>query len=166
MASWVTRAVQTRRTTSVRLRRALEARSRHGQRQLLSELLGDVAPGIDSPLELRYLRDVERPHGLPKADRQHLSRHRHRREVVYVQYGLVVELDGRLGHEGMGRFRDMHRDNLALVLGQGTLRYGFGDVAGRSCLVARQVFGVLAARGFAGPFIRCVRCLDIPESEF
>jgi hypothetical protein len=165
LVNWVTQAVQTRRTTAVRLRRALAARSRHGRRALLAELLGDVASGVDSPLELRYLRDVERAHGLPEADRQHLSRHRHRRDVVYLDYGLVVELDGRLGHDGMGRFRDMNRDNVALVNGQATLRYGFSDVAGRSCLVARQVAGVLSARGWTGPFMRCSHCLDIPDSE-
>lgn len=166
LVTWVTQAVQTRRTSVVRLRGALDGRSRHGQRRLLSELLGDVGTGADSALEVRYLRDVERPHGLPQASRQHVSRHLHRRDVVYLAYGLVVELDGRLGHEGMGRFRDMHRDNLALVSGQGTLRYGFADVVGRSCLVARQVGGVLSDRGWPGPFLRCPHCIDVPEAEF
>jgi hypothetical protein len=155
---WVTQAVQTRRTSVVRLQGALDARSRHGRRALLDELLGDVALGAESPLELRYLRDVERPHGLPQGDRQNRSRFRHRRDVVYLAYGLVVELDGRLGHEGAGRFRDMARDNHATLDGEASLRYGFGDVAGVPCLVAQQVGGVLLARGWPGPFRRCPAC--------
>lgn len=70
VVGWVTQAVQTRRTTVVRLRRALEGRSRHSRRQLLDELLGDVGLGVESPLELRYLRDVERAHGLPQGNRR------------------------------------------------------------------------------------------------
>jgi very-short-patch-repair endonuclease len=78
--------------------------------------------------------------------------------VVYLLYRLVVELDGRLGHEGAGRFRDMRRDNWATVEGEATLRYGFTDVAGYPCLVARQVWGVLSTRGFPGELQRCPRC--------
>lgn len=155
---WVTQAVQSRRTTPVRLRRALAGRSRHSRRALLAELLEDVGQGADSPLELRYLRDVERPHGLPQAERQHRSRFHHRRDVVYRLYGLVVELDGRLGHEGVGRFRDMERDNHATVDGEATLRYGFADVAAVPCLVAAQVAEVLLGRGWPGPFLRCPSC--------
>jgi hypothetical protein len=158
IVGWVTQAVTSRRTTVVRLRRALEARSRHSRRRLLDELLGDVAEGVESPLELRYLRDVERAHGLPKGNRQNVSRVRDRRDVVYRQYGLVVELDGRLGHEGLGRFRDMRRDNDATVDGEATLRYGSVDVNGEPCLVARQVAEVLVLRGWRGEFRLCARC--------
>ncbi|MFL6063104.1 MAG: hypothetical protein ACJ72G_00365 [Friedmanniella sp.] len=156
---WVTQAVQTRRTSPVRLQRARDAPGRHGRRALLAELPGDDGQGADSPLELRYLRDVERPHGLPQPERQNRSRHRHRRDVVYLAYRLVVELDGRLGHEGVGRFRDMTRDNHATLDGEATLRYGFGDVAGSPCLVALQVAEVLLTRGWPGPFRRCPDCL-------
>ncbi len=52
-------------------------------------------------LEYRYLRDVERAHGLPR------SRHQVRvviagqaayRDAYYDEYQLAVELDGRLAH--------------------------------------------------------------------
>ena len=104
---WLTTAVQSRRTSPARIRRALASRRRYAGRALLLEMLGDVGQGAHSPLELRYLRDVERAHGLPRGERQHTSRHRHQRDVYYERYRLVVELDGRLGHEGTGRFRDM-----------------------------------------------------------
>lgn len=165
LVHWLTQAVQTRRTSASRLREALERRKRHGRRAPLRELLGDVAAGVESPLELRYLRDVERAHGLPKADRQESNRRRHRRDVRYSAFGVVVELDGRLGHEGLGRFRDMARDNGALLDGEITLRYGFADVSGEACTVARQVYAVLRSRGHDGELRRCARCVAVPEQD-
>lgn len=154
---WVTQAVQSRRTTVHQLGSALRRRRRARHRRLLEELLGDVAAGAESALELRYLRDVERAHGLPAGDRQH-RRHAFRRDVTYRRFGLVVELDGRLGHEGRGRFRDMWRDNVTTVGGEVTLRYGHADVSERPCLVARQVGSVLVGRGWVGELARCRRC--------
>lgn len=156
---WVTAAVQNRRTTVPRLRRALLGRSRLRHRELLADLLADVAAGAETPLELAYLREVEQPHGLPRGERQLPSRTApHRRDVVYPQYATVVELDGRLGHEGMGRFRDMRRDNSAAVNGEATLRYGWPDVTGQSCQVAFQVAAVLSRRGWLDLPTRCPRC--------
>lgn len=154
----VTRAVQSRRTTPGQLRYALRQRQRARHRRLLNDLLADAANGAETPLELRYLRDVERPHGLPRADRQDVGRASFRRDVVYSRYRLVVELDGRLGHEGMGRFRDMWRDNVTTVGGERTLRYGFADVAQRFCLVGFQVGAVLRQQGWSGELLRCLRC--------
>jgi hypothetical protein len=42
-----------------------------------------------------------------------------------------VELDGRIGHEAEGRFRDMERDNATTVDRLDGLRYGWGRVFGR-----------------------------------
>lgn len=78
----VSRAVQTRKTTSGRLIRRLDDRPRHSQRRLLQELLTDVDDGAESPLELRYLNEVERPHGLPRGVRQHRDRGRHRMSIT------------------------------------------------------------------------------------
>ena len=155
---WVTRAVGARRTTAEHLRRALENRRRVRHRQLLGDLLGDVAQGVESPLELRYLRDVELAHALPHGDRQHRSELPFRRDVVYRAFRLVVELDGRLGHEGAGLFRDMRRDNRTALTGDMTLRYGSVDVLGRPCAVARQVETALQLRGWTGRLSPCRRC--------
>ena len=81
---------------------------------------------------------------------------------MYRQYATVVELDGRLGHEGLGRFHDLRRDNAAAVMGEQTLRYGWFDVRGEQCQVAFQVGGVLSLRGWAGPVTRCPRCRLVP----
>ena len=156
---WVTRAVQRRLTTPQQLRRALSGRGRHSCRVLLAEILENVSEGAESPLEIRYLRDVERPHGLPRGARQRPSADRPAlRDVLYERYAFIVELDGRKGHEGEGKFRDMRRDNAALRANLSTVRYGFGDVAGSPCDVGWEVARLLMRRGWPGPFTRCSRC--------
>ena len=77
--------------------------------------------------------------------------------MLYDEYDLVVD-DGRLGHEGLGRFRDMWRDNQAALDALLTLRYGSTDICGRPCAVAVQVGAALAARGWDGVLTRCTRC--------
>lgn len=156
-------AVQARKTTVPRLRLALQRRSRLKHRGLLTTLLGDVAQGAETPLEVAYLRDVERAHGLPRADRQQVSsRSPDIRDVYYDAYSTVVELDGRLGHEGMGRFRDLRRDNLAALSGAVPLRYGSVDVYGEPCSVAFQLSEVLIRRGWDDLPQRCPNCLAVP----
>lgn len=160
----ITRAVQTRRTTSDRLRNRMLCRERLHHRRLLEKLLADVAAGAESPLEIDFLRDVERPHGLPIGKRQYRAGKR-RLDILYEEFATVVELDGRLGHEGTGRFRDMHRDNAAILSGRIPLRYGWHDVHCLPCQLAAQVATVLAARGWNGLFERCHRCRNVPYFE-
>jgi hypothetical protein len=153
----ITRAVQQRLTTTARLRRRLEGRQRHVQRSRLVTILSDVEEGAESPLELSYLTDVERRHGLPNGRRQHRRRGTVR-DVYYDLFATVVELDGRAGHEGVGRHRDMRRDNRSALAGETTLRYGWWDVLDRPCLVAAEVAAVLAARGWDGLPELCPKC--------
>ncbi len=77
----------------------------------------------------------------------------------------MVELDGRVNHEGIGRFRDMHRDNYATVTGEMTLRYGHWDIHERACLVARQVGSVLSLRGWCGDLVICINCRQVSSTE-
>jgi len=167
VVGWATVAVQRRRTTPTRLLRALEQRRRHPRRSLLVALLEDVAAGAESPLEITYFRDVERAHGLPAGVRQQPSRDRRAlRDVRYPLHGTVVELDGRLGHTELGRFRDMDRDNVAGLDGLFTLRYGAGDLYGRPCSVAAQVALALRQRGWRGLPTRCPRCRAVPDQDW
>ena len=64
------RAFQRQRTSEAVLLSHLADRSRHARRDLLREVLGDVASGAESTMEVRYLRDVEPAHGLPRGERQ------------------------------------------------------------------------------------------------
>ena len=90
----ITTAVQRRLTTVRRLRRELDERARHRHRALLRDLLSDVDVGAESPIELRYLRDVERPHGLPRGDRQQSrSGLPYQTDVDYEEFRVIVELD-------------------------------------------------------------------------
>lgn len=163
---WVTAAVQRGRTTPRRLRAALGRRGRIPHRRLVTELIEDVREGAQSPLEVTYLRDVERAHSLPRGRRQlRRARSGAHHDVGYREFGLIVELDGRLGHVEEGRFRDLRRDNAALVDGYSTLRYGWSDLTTDPCLVARQVAEVLVRRGWLGVPTSCAHCRAVPFGD-
>lgn len=160
----VTAAVQSRRTTSHRILTGIHGRQKVRHRRLLCELLTDVGEGAESPLEMRYLRDVERAHGLPHARRQARSRSGGEfRDMLYEEFATIIELDGRV--HIASRFRDMHRDNSALLGGRVTLRYGWPDVSERPCQVAWQVGAVLAARGWGGAPTRCAWCEHATDAD-
>ena len=156
--AWLTKACQRHRTTTARLAQALDQRARHRWRDLLVDALGDVAGVVESVLEYRYVRRVERPHGLPRARRQRIAvigGRRRRTDNDYEPFGVVVELDGRLGHEGEGALRDRTRDNDSAISGRVTLRFGWADVDAQACEVAEDVAVVLWARGWHGKLKRC-----------
>ncbi len=151
-------ACQLRRTTPQRLVAALAALPRLPRRRLLTEVLDDVAAGAYSALERRYLLRVERPHGLPTAARQRRVRSGRSsayRDVEYLGTGLVVELDGRLGHERTAdRWADLDRDVATALLGGFTLRLGWQQTL-QPCRTAEAVARLLGARGWTGRPIRC-----------
>ena len=135
---------------------------RRGQRwgRQLRDILGDVADGAQSVMEVRYIRDVERPHGLPTGERQmatDLGRRRYH-DNGYREQRVIVELDGRLGHDGWTARRvDVTRDRQVGAGGWFTVRAGWGDVAGTPCLLAQEIPNVLRARGWQGSPRRCRR---------
>lgn len=161
-------------TTTDRLLDALSHHPKLPRRALLREVLADVAEGVQSPLERRYLRDVERAHGLPRGERQV-------REVVRVVEGgllrwvvrdvryrgqrVLMELDGRLGHTAaLDRWDDLQRDLEAAVKGDLTLRAGWQQVLDR-CRLASVVGRVLQARGWAGTPVPCRSDACVVRSE-
>ena len=150
---WITRGLGRRLTTADRLRAALARRSRIRWRAALTELLSPDQAGVLSVLEHRYVRDVERPHKLPAAERQAKFRDDGRsgyRDALYRAFGVTVELDGQLAHPAEKKWRDARRDNLAAAGGISTLRFGWQDVTARPCEVAAQVAAVLSRGGYAG----------------
>jgi hypothetical protein len=149
---------QTRRTTTARLADELRASPKLARRGLLLAILDDVATGALSVLERRFLLHVERAHGLPRARRQKPERtlagsvHR---DVEYVEQALLVELDGRLGHElALDRWDDLDRDLAAATSGRLTLRAGWGQVL-QPCRLAGVLAVVLTARGWTGSVHPC-----------
>jgi hypothetical protein len=155
-------ACQQRRTTAARLQTALADRRRLPRRQLMHLVLHDVACGSYSALEHRYLTRVERPHGFPTASRQRRVRPGGPvcyRDVEYSGLGVVVELDGRLGHEAArDRWRDLERDLGSLLQGDLTIRLGWSQVL-EPCRLATEMATVLQGRGWKGRLKRCRSCL-------
>jgi len=150
---WVTRACGRRLTTEDKLRVAMAARGRQRWRELLAPVLADPAGGLHSVLELRYYRDVERAHCLPRACRQVRvirDRRTEYRDAYYSRYRVVVEVDGRLAHRDEARWRDIRRDNAAAADGGITLRYGWSDITAHPCRTASELARVLVRRGWVG----------------
>lgn len=158
IVSVVAEAVGRRRVRPQEIRRILSQTSRHPQRKLLEDLVGEVAAGSRSPLELRYIRDVERAHGLPTARRQQSPLSHYDSDVWYEEYRLLVELDGREYHSGMAALDDMDRDNDHQLIGVTTLRFGWRQVTSRSCQTAAKVARALRARGWPGVLRPCPNC--------
>jgi hypothetical protein len=154
MCGWVTRAFARDLTNETRLRRAMSGRPKLRWRADLDELIVAASGGDHSVLEFRYHRDVERAHGLPEPDRQvpftGPGGRRGRRDRVYQEYGVVVELDGRLAHPEERQWRDKTRDNAAAVDGQQTLRYGWTQVKWEACATAVEVAKVLRGHDWPG----------------
>jgi hypothetical protein len=154
----VARACQRGLTTPFLLADSLQLRARARWRGELGQALVDVAEGVHSPLEYRYLHDVERAHGLPHPDRQfEADRHPGRifRDIHYRKYRVTVELDGAASHPDEQRWQDKRRDNAAAADGIFTLRYGWADVTERPCETAREIATVLARGGWPGTLRRC-----------
>lgn len=151
--AWAIKACQRRLSTPDRITAALASRNRARWRRDLTDAVAEVRTGVHSPLELRYLRDVERRHGLPRGDRQAVTIRNGTRQyadVRYTAYGVVVELDGVMAHPAEARGHDSRRDNANTLDGFQTLRYGWVPVAYHACAVAREVADLLSHRGWKG----------------
>ncbi len=156
---WVTRACQRRLTTPRRLADRLTERPRLTGRGLIREMVMDARAGATSNLEHRALHQVFRAHGLPPAQWQHRTGpHQRVADVAFAQYGVLIELDGRVGHVEEGAFRDMRRDNHHTLDGWVTLRFGWADIAANPCAVAAQIARLLRARGWRGDLTPCPFC--------
>jgi hypothetical protein len=156
-------------TTAPRLLAALAERPRLPRRRVLTAVLHDVATGVYSALERRYLVTVERPHGLPTAQRQRRVREGRTsayRDVEYLAAGLVVELDGRLGHEpAADRWNDLDRDIDTAIGGRLTVRVSWGQVL-QPCRLAAAVADLLHARGWAGRPHPCGDACRLVRGDF
>lgn len=156
---WISAAVGGNCTTAAELRKALAARSRIRWRAWLTDALEDSADGVSSPPEHRYVRDVEKGHGLPKAIRQ--ARRRLGSGAMYLDnlyqgYGLCVELDGAAAHPRQGRWRDQARDNANIAADNTrTIRFGWVAVTEQSCRSAQLVVAALRNSGWDGAPCPC-----------
>lgn len=153
-------AIRTRRTSADRLRRALDEMPATKWRRIVLDALPDVAAGAQSPLELRDAK-LRRRHGLPAGQRQvrRVGSGVEFLDVLITEFGVHIELDGRLGNDRTTeRWRDMRRDNRSELAGLRHLRYGWGDIVDRPCEVAIEQASVLRQQGWRGDFKRCRAC--------
>lgn len=158
--------VSARRTTADRLLGALQRRPRMPSREYVVGVLRDVRDGTCSVLEHGYLTKIERAHGLPAPVRQAPTAVGRKgfRDVEYEDFGLIVELDGRLGHDGpQARDRDLERDlDAAVDADQKTVRLGWGQVYDRPCATAAKIARALGKAGWPGTLRRCPDCPEAP----
>ncbi len=158
-------ACQRRRTTPGRLTEAMTRRKKMGWRADLGVALAEIGSGVHSVLEYKYVRDVERPHGLPQASRQaRVARDGGNAflDNLYDDYSLCVELDGREAHPDDQRWLDIRRSNAVAEEGITTLRYSWSDIDRRPCQTAGQVGAVLRHRGWTGSVRRCGPTCRLP----
>ena len=109
---------------------------------------------------MRYLRDVERAHRLPQARRQ-ARLGPYRGDALYEAYGVLVELDGQQYHRGLAATNDLDRDNRQSLHGVLTLRFGWRQVVGDPCRVARMVGAALDSRGWPDTTSPCRHCAGL-----
>ncbi len=151
-------AVQDGRTTADRLLAALAVRPKLRHRALLRDVLLDVDDGVRSVLEQRYLKTVERAHGLPPGARQKprlLGGKRTYPDVEYVEFHVLVQLDGRIGHsDSLDRWADLDRDIAGLVEAVITIRICWGQVLD-PCRLAASIGALLQQRGWTGSLRPC-----------
>jgi very-short-patch-repair endonuclease len=147
------RAVQRRKTTAGRLASALDLRARHPHRDGLRLALGVIESGAESTLEVAFVRDVIRRHGLPAMRMQvpgDGAGRPVRRDFVDDERRVIVEVDGVLGHAGPGMAADRRRDRAAAREGWLSLRCGWVDVRHGPCELALDVALTLRSRGWQG----------------
>lgn len=158
----LTEIVYERRTTIERIETTLESRTRIPGRSTIRALLHDLRDGAWSVLERGYLHRVERAHGLPAATRQHVSSATGsitKRDIRYVEFGLVLELDGGTHRNVKQAAADAFRDLSELaVTGSPTGRVTYGLVFDTPCKLARVVAQLLQQRGWGGSLTPCSRC--------
>jgi very-short-patch-repair endonuclease len=163
---WLSRACGSRLTTASRLKVAVEQRKQVRYRNELVSGLAAITDGVQSTLEYRYVRGVERPHELPVARRQAkitMGKARRYLDNLYEDFGVAMELDGHAAHLVHDRWRDIHRDNALTGADIITLRYSWTDVTQRTCEVAAEIGSVLRQRGWTGNLRSCSpRCTAQP----
>ncbi|SHJ38920.1 Protein of unknown function [Tessaracoccus bendigoensis DSM 12906] len=164
-------ALTSRAVTPRRIRERATELSNLRHRKMILEILPDLELGVQSTLEYHFLHSVMRAHALPEGARQVAVSEGTRSDILLEEFRLIIELDGRRGHEGDGKWKDAKRDNRHLLRGFSTLRFGWHDVVLHSCTAAAVVGAVLLNRGWPGvggahKVRRCGRRCTSNPSEF
>jgi predicted transcriptional regulator of viral defense system len=150
--NWMCKALGGGFTSVQRFESAMEQRKRMRYRRDIQRAL-EAAGGALSWLELRYVRGVEAPHGLPKASRQVRVRQDTGNKYLdnlYEEYKACMELDGAMAHPEDEQWRDKDRDRWNLVHNQVvTARFGVQHLRTSEdlCQTTADVTKILNDRG-------------------
>jgi hypothetical protein len=159
--TWIARAVSRKRVSVAALRAALAGRRRIRWRGWLIDALEDADNGVHSSLERRYVRDVERAHGLPRSEhqaRRMLDGKIQVRDNWYPRYRVVVEIDGPDYHQNERVQLDKDRDSRNLALDDvKTHRLGPVGVTEHACQSAALIATTLQRNGWTGTPHPCRR---------
>jgi len=159
--AWISRAVTRRLVTAGALRAAVAERSRIRWRKWLNDSFDESRDGVQSALELRYARDVERAHGLPAPQRQarrQINGKTHFKDNWYPEYRLAIEIDGPAYHQNERVQWDNERDNANLAADDArTFRFGPVAVTEHACRTAAMVALTLQRSGWRGSPRPCRR---------
>jgi very-short-patch-repair endonuclease len=147
-----------RLTNPRKLAGALQRRSRIAHRRLIADIVAETAVGVQSPLEFRWMQQVERAHRLPIPTRPYRLLSGGVADGAYEEFRVLLGFDGRRYHDRERRFRDWRRDNLSSEDGWLTLRYGWHDTVVEPCATAGNLVRVLRGRGYDGELACCIHC--------
>jgi hypothetical protein len=151
--AWICRAIGRRLTTTDRILAASKARPKIRWRHDIELALDYAKSGALSRLELRYLRGVEGPHGLPAAKRQVRIRQatgNRYLDNLYEEYRACLEIDGTAAHPEEEQWQDKNRDRWNSVHEKiETIRIGVPDLLNqqRQCETAADIARWLTGRG-------------------
>jgi very-short-patch-repair endonuclease len=152
--SWVCKALTEEVIDEEALLAAARERGKLRWRAELTQILAAVNAGDESALENAYTRHVERRHRLPASERQVRfagpGGKAGRRDRLYRDFKVIVELDGKLNHRGDNVRKDKARDRAAAAEGQQTVRLEWPDVRGQACTSAAEIAAILRERGWTG----------------
>lgn len=154
------RALQLRLTTMAAPAAELARWGRHPHRAMLAALLSSDADGAESALELRWVRDVERAHGIPPARRQMrqvVAGVGRRYDLDYADGAIRIELDGFLYHDRARALGDRQKGNASALAGRVQLRYGWVEVTADPCAVAADLIHAARTRGVTWEARSCRR---------
>jgi very-short-patch-repair endonuclease len=159
--AWISRAVTRQLVTVSALRAAVAERSRIRWREWLNDSFEESRDGVQSSLERRYVRDVERAHRLPVSQhqaRRQINGKTHYKDNWYPGYRLAVEIDGPAYHQNEQVQRDKDRDNANLAADDvRTFRFGPVAVTEHACETAAMVAAALQRNGWRGSPRPCRR---------
>jgi very-short-patch-repair endonuclease len=146
----VLRASRERRMTVARLDAELALRPELPGRSALCELLGLIAAGAQSPLELTAVRQVLDISGLPRCEQQHrivLPSGPVHLDAAWPDVKLAIELDGAAFHgSNEARERDLARDAALAALGWLVIRFSYRQVTQQPSICRARIEAAYRAR--------------------